>query len=115
MIRGAISEESLTSAILDCAAALGWLCYHPRPARTDKGWRTLAQGNGASGLPDLVLAHQRQGRLVFAELKSDTGRTRPEQDVWLQALHHGPAEVFVWRPDDWKSGRVEAVLRGSSP
>ncbi len=58
-----------------------------------------------------MLGHGIQGRLIFAELKSATGKTSLEQDEWLRVLHRGPAEVYLWTPEDWTSGRVEQLLR----
>lgn len=106
-----MSENELLEAVLEMAALLGWRCYHARPARTASGWRTAAQGNGAAGFPDLVLV--RNGCLWFVELKAEKGRVGPAQELWLDALKFVPGvRVDVWRPDDWRSGRVEAVLRG---
>lgn len=110
-----MSERELTRAILECARLLGWRVAHFRAARVRRGGRDVYETPVAAdgrGFPDLVLAHKLQGRLIFAELKTETGRTRPDQDEWLRALHHGPAEVFIWKPTDWLDGTVESVLRG---
>lgn len=107
-----MTERELQSAVLECAELLGWLCYHPRPARTADGWRTAAQGNGASGFPDVVMAHSKQRRLLFVELKSAAGRLRPEQTRWLDTLALAYCEMRVWRPADWLSGDIERCLRG---
>lgn len=94
-----ITERTLQDAIVACAQALGWRCYHT--------WLSL---NSESGYPDLTLT--RGGRLVIAELKSATGKLSPAQADWLAALQLVPGiEVHEWRPEDWFSGRVEAVLR----
>lgn len=109
-----MTERELQDAVIECARLLGWRVAHFRPADTAKGWRTPVQADGA-GFPDLCMAHDRQGRLLFAEMKAETGRTSFEQDEWLRVLHRGPAEVYVWRPDDWTAGRVEQLLRGPAP
>jgi hypothetical protein len=68
---------------------------------------TPALYDGA-GFPDLVLV--RPPRLLFVELKRQTGRTSPAQDAWLAALFAcDGVECYVWRPGDWAS--VEEVLR----
>lgn len=109
-----MTENALQDAILETAALLRWLCMHPRPARTSTGWRTAAQGNGAAGYPDLTLV--RNGYLIFAELKSATGKLAPAQRVWMdELLLVSMAEdrvlTFLWTPDLWLDGTVERVLR----
>jgi hypothetical protein len=109
-----ITEPQLQTAILDCAATLGWLCMHPRPARTKDGWRTAAEGNGAAGYPDLTLV--RGGFLIFAELKSASGRVSPQQQRWLDELTavsfaEGRVQTYLWSPAEWLNGSVERVLR----
>ena len=104
------SEGELTAAVLAAARLLGWRTAHFRPARTAHGWRTPVQGDGA-GFPDLLLAHPRQARLLFRELKAGSP-LRPEQAVWAEALEACGCDWGIWRPDDWTSGAVEAALRG---
>jgi hypothetical protein len=62
--------------------------------------------SGEVGYPDLTLT--RNGRLIFAELKADGGRLRPDQELWLEALRKIAAEVYCWRPTDWSE--IEDVL-----
>lgn len=92
------TESGFTRAVLELAKLHGWRSAHFRPAMTAKGWRTPVQGDGA-GFPDLVLV--RGCRLIFAELKSATGKVKPEQTEWLLRLGGAGAEVFIWRPKDW--------------
>ncbi len=51
---------------------------------------------GDKGFPDLVLA--REGQLILAELKTDTGKPTDEQRAWLAALG---AHGRLWRPAHW--------------
>ena len=109
-----MTEAQLQDAILETAALLGWLCYHARPARTGAGWRTAAQGNGAAGFPDVVMA--RGGRLIFAELKSGRGKLSPDQLEWQEQIEpiacvNPGVDYFVWTPADWTAGVVEETLR----
>jgi hypothetical protein len=53
---------------------------------------------GATGFPDLVLAHKIKG-LIFAELKTAKGKTSIAQEHWLTILHPH-AECYIWRPED---------------
>lgn len=105
-----MSEAALQSAVLEMAQVLGWRVAHFRAAPTRSGgWATPMQGN--VGFPDAVLA--RSGIVLFVEFKSARGRLSPEQVDWAVALQ-GTSHVrhYVWRPDSWLSGEVEAVLRG---
>jgi VRR-NUC domain-containing protein len=86
-------ETDWTRTVIDTAMLHGWRVSHSRPARTAQGWRTPVQGH--IGAPDLLLA--RAGRVLCVELKSDRGRLRPDQRVWLDHLgEHGR----IWRPAD---------------
>jgi hypothetical protein len=63
-----------------------------------------------AGLPDIIAV--RDGRLVFAELKTERGRLRPEQQAWRDELRRlTGAEYYIWRPRDWQSGAIERVLQ----
>lgn len=67
------------------ARTLGWgPCYH-----------TLRSKGSVSGFPDWVLVRE---RVVFLELKTETGKVSDSQRVWIQAMHRGGAEVYVVRP-----------------
>lgn len=97
-----MSESHLQSRIIDTAQLLGWRVAHFRAARTAKGWRTPLEGD--PGFPDLVLA--RDGCLLAAELKAETGHVSAHQVEWLRHLgDHGR----LWRPSDWDD--IHAVLR----
>lgn len=114
-----MSEDVLQAAIVDLASALGWLVYHTHDSRRSQ-----------KGFPDLVLV--RRGRLLFVELKDETGPLRVEQAEWLAVLDGVakriggllderawsqevpyPVEVRIWRPEDWRSGAVERELRAA--
>ena len=92
-----MSEAQLQRTILDAAKIYGWLCYH-----------TFDSRRCTPGFPDLVLckipSQQASGNvaqgLIFVELKSQRGRLRREQVVWITALRSAGQEVHVWRPRD---------------
>lgn len=90
------SEEDFQRRVKRLAERRGWLCYHTHDSRRSQ-----------AGFPDLVTV--RGPRVVYAELKSATGRLRKEQAVWLAALLRAGAEAYVWRPSDW--AEVEEVLK----
>jgi hypothetical protein len=84
------TESIFQSELLDAARRLGWIAFHDQNSRHDE-----------AGFPDLVMVHPIQHRVLFVELKTETGRIRPEQLVWLGALMQVPAiEVYTWRPRD---------------
>lgn len=91
-----MTERELQDAILELAKVRGWLAYHTHDSRKSQ-----------PGFPDLVLV--RDGRLIFAELKSAKGQVSPAQRVWLQRLEATAAEVHLFKPEDWPT-RVLAVL-----
>jgi hypothetical protein len=104
-----VDEQSFQAAVVEVARLAGWRTLHIRPARgADGSWRTPIGGDG-KGWPDLTLV--RPPRLLFVELKSETGTLRPEQREWLDVLRRLPqAEVFLWTPDDW--GTLCEILTG---
>lgn len=94
-----MTERQLQEAVEQCARLFGWLVSHPR--------YSIAS---APGYPDLCMV--RAGRIIFAELKSATGKLSEAQVRWLGALGGVPCcEVHVFRPDDWLQGRIEDILR----
>jgi hypothetical protein len=93
------TEADLQTAVLQLSRMYGWKTAHFRAARMSDGrWVTPIQGD-AKGYPDLTLV--RDGELIFAELKSGTGKVAPEQQAWLDAFNRVPGiRAYVWRPND---------------
>ena len=109
MTSNALSEKQFQSMVIDVMHLYGYRIAHFRPAQNAVGhWRTPVAADGA-GFPDLVAvraadpAKKRTGRVIFAELKSDTGRLGKQQQEWLDALEGAGAEHYVWRPRDWNA------------
>ena len=103
-------EDALKADVIRLAEMLGWRVYSIR--RSDQA---KVQGATGKGYPDLTLVNG-AGAVVFAELKSDTGRPTPEQEAWLAALRTCAAiDVCLWRPADWRCGRIEDFLRKRTP
>lgn len=114
------SEAGFQAAVVEYAQIRQWaLVYHTHDSR-----------RSPEGFPDLVLV--RGERIVFAELKSQAGRTSPQQEAWLAGLRrvavaaagmerervaYGIVDVaeppivsvFLWRPSDWPS--IEKELK----
>ncbi|MGD0386400.1 MAG: VRR-NUC domain-containing protein [Solirubrobacteraceae bacterium] len=83
-----MTEKQFQQQVVDWARFNHWLVYHPHDSR-----------HSAAGFPDLALV--RDGRLVFAELKTARGRVSVAQHEWLAALAASGCETHVWRPADW--------------
>ncbi|QDH85641.1 VRR-NUC domain-containing protein [Brevibacterium phage 4C] len=97
----AMSERQLQDQIIELAKRMGLIVYHTHDSRRSE-----------PGFPDIVLVHPKQRRVMWRELKSETGTTTPEQKVWISTLSLVGEDVDVWRPRDWVSGRIERELRG---
>ena len=94
-----ISETSFQSDLVDLAETLGFLVYHTHDSRRSQ-----------KGFPDLVMVRE---RVIYAELKRETGKVTPEQQVWIETLTRAREEVYVWRPSDWDS--IVEVLKRRVP
>ena len=98
-----VTEREFQAQVIELATMLGWRVYHTHDSRRSH-----------KGYPDLTLVRpsdHRQGRIVFAELKSERGKVRPEQREWLADLASigPPVESFLWRPSDLEAiGQVLA-------
>lgn len=89
-------EAGFQRAVVEYAQLCGWRVWHDADSRRN-----------APGLPDLILV--RPPRLLFAELKREGGRVRPEQREWLAALAACGVETALWHPSDWPA--IEQTLR----
>lgn len=100
-----IPEKDWQKMVTDLMTAYGWAWWHGADNRPGKNGRVQ---NIRPGLPDLIAC--RGGRLIFAELKRETGKPTPDQVDALERLGTTPAEVYVWRPSD-----IEAVRLALKP
>lgn len=101
-----MTEKQLLEAVRAMAHLFGYRSYHThRSERSEPGW------------PDLVLARPFGVRVdagadvLFVELKAERGTITGAQAEWLDLLAAGGHPVYVWRPETWRSGEVEAILR----
>jgi hypothetical protein len=106
-----VLEAAWQRRVMAYARKLGWLVCHTRHS----------SGN-TPGVPDLVLAHPAQGRVVFAELKRDGEAPRPGYWIgqgaarryvsgqlgWIKALLGARQEAYWWCPADWP--QVKRIL-----
>lgn len=94
------TEVAWQRTVIEAAAMLGWHHFHVQYSIGSQ-----------RGFPDLVLVHPDHG-VVYAELKSERGKVRPEQVTWINLLRDAGQQAFVWRPSDWPF--VERVLKGEA-
>lgn len=87
-----MSEKQWQWLVVNLATSLGYLAYHTFDSRRSN-----------PGFPDLVLVGN--GKVIYAELKTEKGRVRPEQKKWLKALKSNGAEAYLWRPQDYDAVR----------
>ena len=97
IVRGSMSERQFQDAVLEMARLFGFRTYH-----------TFNSRRSEAGFPDLVLV--RDGRLIAAELKTETGRLSPAQVAWISDLERcRGVDVHVWRPGNL--AEIERTLR----
>lgn len=102
-----MNERALQDAVVEMARWGGWRCVHFRAGQMSNGrWVTPMQGD--AGFPDLVLCRGR--RLLFVELKSQTGKLEPAQIAWRDVLLGAGQEWYCWRPTDWHHRIIESCL-----
>ena len=93
-----MNEKEYQAQIVELAKTLGFLVYHPFDSR-----------RSTAGFPDLVLI--RSPRVLFVEVKSETGKLSLDQQVWLGSLSACPGvEAYVTRPSGWEE--MAKVLAG---
>ena len=98
-------EKAFMAAVIKLAKHYGYEVYHTHNSRKSD-----------PGFPDLVLCRPRSatspGRLIFAELKSSTGKLTMDQYRWLSVLKHSlpDVEVYCWRPGDLRQ-LIEVLTR----
>jgi hypothetical protein len=90
------TEKHFQGRVLKLAHAPRWRTYHT--------WNSM---HSTGGYPDLTLV--RRGRLIFAELKSESGKVSDKQQAWIDDLRAAGAECHIWRPSDMDE--IEKVLK----
>lgn len=86
-----LSEAQWSGVVRDVARATGYtLRYH-----------TFSSKRSTHGFPDWVFCRPRDGRLIFAELKTEGGKVSNDQLLWLEGLRACGVEAYVWRPSQY--------------
>tara|TARA_R110000868_G_scaffold45454_3_gene150973 strand:- start:207 stop:620 length:414 start_codon:yes stop_codon:yes gene_type:complete len=100
-----MSEKTLTQLVVGTnsnpglARTFGFACYH-----------TLRSKGSQPGFPDWTLARE---RVVFLELKTETGKVSDYQKEWLTAFNAAAVEAYVVRPRHFDA--IACVLRVRGP
>lgn len=90
-----IDEDEFQEMVCKRATELGWKWFHVRITRQSKaGWF------------DLVLWRE---RVLFVELKDETGKATADQLNLADDFRLANAEVYLWRPSQWQE--IEDALR----
>ena len=101
----AMDEKEFTQLVVGTnsnpgvARIFGYRVYH-----------TLRSKGSQPGFPDWTLARE---RVVFLELKTETGKVSDSQKEWLTALNHAAVEAYVVRPHLFDA--ITVVLRAKGP
>lgn len=104
-----LSERMFQDAVIQLAATCGWDCHHIKPAKYGGTWKT----DGLPGMPDLILIGQKGQGVMWAELKTDTGKLSDKQELRITQLLSNGQEVHIWRPRDMNkiAERLQRRLR----
>lgn len=82
------SEEEFQAMVIDVAGKLNWNHYHTRNSKGSK-----------AGFTDLVMWRE---RVIFVELKKESGEPTAAQLTTMEELRAAAAEVYLWRPSNWE-------------
>lgn len=98
-----MSEDELQGHIVEASKLIRWYSYH-----------TFDSRHSVPGFPDLVMVNEFQQRVIFSELKKQSGRQSASQLRWERLLRAvSPAvriEFYLWRPSDWLDGSIGRIL-----
>ena len=98
-----MTESELQKNVIQLAELRGFLVYHVANVRGQ------LRSHTSKGFPDLVM--EKGERLIFSELKSESGKLSENQKTWRNALEDKENwEYYLWRPGDWNVGWIEAIL-----
>ena len=92
------TEKQWQRTVTDLLDTFGWKWFHPFDVRRSReGW------------PDLFAC--KDGKALALELKTQTGKVRPEQFLWIAELDAIPGiTARILRPSDWDE--LERLVRG---
>lgn len=92
---------TLTDLVVGEALNQHWKLKRDRQGKP--GW------NLGSGWPDLFLCRGLEA--IAIELKNETAPLAEEQVAWMAALELAGIKFYVFRPSDWREGRIQELLK----
>jgi hypothetical protein len=90
-----LTESQWQAKVESVARKNGWVPYHAPANRPDKYGNIQ---NVEAGFPDLCII--RSGKMIFAELKKETGKLSAAQVRTIELIKSCGLECYVWRPSD---------------
>jgi hypothetical protein len=109
------SEREFSDQVKSVAAIYNFDFVHFRPAQNRRGhWSTPVEGTLGKGFPDFLFIRRKDGRLLFRELKSETGKLSDDQAYVLVLLRMAGYDAEVWSPRDFSTGRIVREFSMSS-
>jgi hypothetical protein len=94
-----MTEAELQEKVRAMCAQLGLYHYHPHDSR-----------RSSAGWPDSVIISQRTRRMIFRELKTESGTLTSEQKRVGYLLVAAGEDWAVWKPHDLHDGSIGAEL-----
>lgn len=92
-----VSEKEFQRQVIDLAQWHNWLVDHTPPMRSAKG---AVFTGGLVGKSDLVLYSTLGKGIIYAELKSETGKLSKAQAVYRNLITINGGEYYLWKPSD---------------
>lgn len=83
-----VTEAQFQQSVTAALSLFGWLWYHTHDSRRSN-----------AGFPDIVAV--RGSRVLYVELKRETGRVSVDQQIWLDTLRQAGQSAFVLRPSQF--------------
>ena len=94
-----MTERELQEHVRKLCGDLGLYHYHTHDSRRSQ-----------QGFPDSLIMNLRTGRVLWRELKTQSGKLSHDQKIISYALAAGGHDWQVWRPADLMDGRIAAQL-----
>jgi len=100
-------EKGFQARVIEAAELLGWRVWHFSDSRRQVAPGAFVGDVQAQDFPDLVMAHRKKRRLVFAELKREGENPTEGQAEALDLLNQigwlvtSDVRACLWRPSDW--------------